>query len=129
MTDNKGTKRLATLFWAAASGNVLLLLIPALHAWTHPQGEFSGLAAFSLLLIALCLVVVSAVVALLRNRLAYGIGLVLVCVPAVWFALSGVGLVVASLSAPSIADQDAGRGYFATPADRALAEAIVAGTP
>jgi hypothetical protein len=127
MTDNKGTSRLARFFWVAACGNILLLLLPALHAWNYPQGEFSGLAALSLLMIALCLAVVAAVVALLRNRWAYGIGLALVCVPAVWFAVSGVGLVVASLSAPSIADQDAGRGYFATPADRALAEAIVAG--
>jgi hypothetical protein len=50
-----------------------------------------------------------------------------VCVPGAWFVVNGTGLLVARLSAPSIADQNAGRGYFTAPADRALAEAVVAG--
>ena len=127
MPDNKGTPWLARLFWIAACGNVLLVLIPALREWNDPQGQFSGLVVIGLLMIVLCLAVVIAVVAVLRKRLAYGVGLALVCVPVVWFVLNGAGRVVAGLSAPSIEDQDAGRGYFTTPADRALAEAIVAG--
>ncbi len=127
MPDNKKTPWLARLFWIAACGNVLLVLIPALREWNHPQGEFSGLAVIFLLMIVLCQVVVIAVVALLRKQWSYGIGLALVCVPVVWFVLTSAGQVIASLSAPSTEDQDAGRGYFTTPADRALAEAIVAG--
>src|SRR5690242_3200716 len=114
MPDNKGTPRLARLFWIAASGNVLLVLIPALREWYEPRGEFSGLVVIGLLAIVLCLAVVAAIVAALRKPVAYGIGLALVCVPVAWFALVSVGQFVASQSAPSVADQDAGRGYFAT---------------
>jgi len=127
MPDNKGTPWLARLFWIAACGNVLLVLIPALREWNEPHGEFAGLVVFGLLLIVLCLAVVIAVVALIRRRWAYGVGLALVCVPVVWFVLNSAGQIVAGLSAPSVEDQEAGRGYFKTPADRALADAIVAG--
>jgi hypothetical protein len=47
--------------------------------------------------------------------------------PAVWYvSLSAKGL-AERVAAPSAADQESGRGYFSAPADRALAEAIVAG--
>jgi hypothetical protein len=127
MTDNTRTPWLVRVFWIAAAGNVLLVLIPALNELRHPSGQFSGLAAIFFLLIDLCLAIVIAVVALVRKPWAYAIGLALVCVPAVWFAVNSAALLVGRATAPSIADQDAGRGYFSTPADRALAEAIVAG--
>ena len=127
MPDNKGPPWLSRLFWIAACGNVLLVLIPALDEWNHPQGEFSGLIVIGLLAIVLCLAVAITGVAVLRKQWAYGIGLALVCVPVAWFAVTPAVQGVAVLSAPSIADQDSGRGYFTTPADRALAEAIVAG--
>jgi hypothetical protein len=60
MTGKKGPLWLARLFWIAAAGNVLLVLIPALDELNHPRGEFSGLAALSLLLIDACLAVVIA---------------------------------------------------------------------
>ena len=41
MSDDKGKPWLATLFWIAACGNVLLVLIPTLREWNHPQGQFS----------------------------------------------------------------------------------------
>src|SRR5262249_35968209 len=44
----------------------------------------------------------------------------------VWYLLISAGNLVQRMAAPSIADQESGRGYFAAPADRALAEAIVA---
>jgi hypothetical protein len=127
MLDNKRTPWLARSFWIAACANLLLVLSPALAEWNQPQGEFSGLVVFALLMIALGLAVVIAIVAALRRPMAYGVGLAVVCAPAAWFALNGAAAGVASLSAPSIADQDSGRGYFTAPADRALAEAIVAG--
>lgn len=125
--DDKGKPWLATAFWIVASGNVLLTLIPALNQWNHPQGEFSGLVAISLLAIVVCLILVVVIVALIRKPTAYGIGLALVSVPALWFVANGARNLIERAAAPSLADQAAGRGYFSTPGDRALAEAIVAG--
>jgi hypothetical protein len=126
MPDNKASPWLARVFWIAACGNILLVLIPAVEEWNHPQGEFSGLAVVSLLAVALCLVVCTAVVAAIRRPMAYGFGIALVSVPFMWFASLSVSGFARYLAAPSIEDQDAGRGYFRTPADRALADAIVA---
>jgi len=127
MSDDKSRHRLAKIFWIAACGNVLLVLIPALLEWNHPQGEFSGLAIISFFAIAVCLIVVSAIVAAIRKPMAYVIGLALVSLPLLWFVSISTSNLVQRIAAPSIADQDAGRGYFSTPTDRALADAIVAG--
>jgi hypothetical protein len=117
----------ARAFWIAACGNVLLLLIPAIDAWNHPSGEFSGLAAIGLLGIALCLLVVVAIVAAIRRPTAYWVGLAVVCVPVLWFVSETMVDLVQRATAPSIEDQEAGRGYFKEPVDRDLADAIVAG--
>lgn len=127
MSNAKRKPWLATLFWIAACGNVLLLLIPALREWSHPRGKFSGLAAISLGAIAVGVIVLSAIVAAIRKPVVYGIGVVLVCVPTVWFGSLSARDLAQRLAAPSLADQEAGRGYFSTPTDRALADAIVAG--
>jgi len=127
MSADKGKPWLATLFWIAACGNVLLVLIPALREAKHPGGEFSGLFVIMMLAIVVCLAVVIAIVAVIRKPVAYGAGLALVSMPAVWYvSLSAKGL-AERVAAPSAADQESGRGYFSAPADRALAEAIVAG--
>jgi hypothetical protein len=125
--DSKGPPWLPILFWAAACGSALLVLVPAADEWVHPRGEFSGLVVVGLLLIAAVLAVVVAAVALIRRPLAYGIGLALVSAPLLWWVTVGVNDLGQRLSAPSLADQESGRGYFTAPADRALAEAIVAG--
>jgi hypothetical protein len=125
--NDKGKPWLATLFWMAAIGNVLLILIPALNEWNHPQGEFSGLVSISLLAIVVCLIAIVVIVALIRKPAAYGVGLALVSVPALLFAVNGAKNLADRAAAPSVADQAAGRGYFSTPSDRALADAIVAG--
>jgi ankyrin repeat protein len=127
MPDEKGKPWLAKLFWIAACGNVLLVLIPGLREWTHPRGEFSGLVIILGFAIVVCLVAVIAIVAAIRKPMAYGIGLALVSLPAVWFVVISANDLAQRVAAPSIADQEAGRGYFSTPADRALADAIVAG--
>ena len=127
MPDAKGIPWLAAFFWVAACGSVLLVLIPALREWNHPQGEFSGLAVISLLAIVVGLTVVIAIVAVIRTPMAYGIGLALVSVPALSFVLISARNLAQRAAAPSIEDQEAGRGYFSTQADRALADAIVAG--
>lgn len=127
MSDDKGKPWLATLFWIAACGNVLLVLIPALREWNHPQGQFSGLVVICLFAIVVCLTVVIAIVAAIRKPRAYGFGLALVSIPALWFVFISAKDLAQRAAAPSIADQAAGRGYFSTQADRALADAIVAG--
>src|SRR5947209_12324546 len=127
MSDHKGKRWLVILFWIAACGNVLLVLIPALGEWNHPRGEFSGLVVISVAAIVVGLSVVIVIVAVIRKPMAYAIGLALVSWPALWFVSVGISNLAQSAAAPSIADQDAGRGYFSTKADRALADAIVAG--
>jgi hypothetical protein len=127
MSENKGKPWLAIFFWIASCGNVLLVLVPALSEWEHPQGQFSGLFVLLLLAMLVCLLVVIAIVAASRKPTAYAIGLALVSVPALWFvAMKGRDL-ARGAAAPSVADQGLGRGYFSRPADRALADAIVAG--
>jgi len=125
--DSKGRHWLRNLFWGAVGGSALLVLVPALDEWAHPRGEFSGLFVFGLLVIVALLAVVALVVALIRKPLAYGIGLSLVSLPLLWWASESLTNLGERLAAPSEADQDSGRGYFTAPADRALAEAIVAG--
>jgi hypothetical protein len=127
MSDDKGIPWLTALFWIAAGGSVLLVLIPALREWKHPQGQFSGLAVISLFAIVVGLIVVIAIVAAIRTPMAYGIGLAFVSVPALWYVSISASNLAQRAEAPSIVDQEAGRGYFSTQADRALADAIVAG--
>jgi len=127
MPDNQGNPWLARVFWIAAGGNVLLVLIPALDEWNHPHGQFAGLVVIGLLAIDVCLAVVIAIVATIRTATAYGFGLALVCVPVLWFAFLSARDLTQRLAAPGIEDQDTGRGYFSTQPERALAEAIVVG--
>jgi len=68
--------------------------------------------------------VVMAVVALIRKPVAYGIGLALAVMPPLSYAAQIVG---DFLTTPSEEAREAGSGYFTAPADRALANAIVAG--
>jgi hypothetical protein len=126
MSHEKRNRWLANIFWIAACGNVLLVLVPTLTEWNHPRGEFSGLAVLLGFAFLVCLLAVIGIVAAIRKPFAYGIGLGLVCLPAVWFGLMSAKDLAERVAAPSIADQEAGRGYFSTPADRALADAIVA---
>ena len=127
MSDEKGKSWLVKLFWIAACGDVLLVLIPTLREWNHAQGQFSGLAVVIGFAFLVGLIAVIAIVAAIRKPVAYGIGLALVSLPAVWFVLVSAKDLAQRAAAPGIADQEAGRGYFSTPADRALADAIVAG--
>ena len=127
MAETSRPPLLAILFWIAACCSLLLLLVPAADEWNHPRGEFSGLAVVVMLALAVPLVVIVLVVALIRKPVAYGIGLVLVSLPLVSFVTEQARDAAARMAAPSEADLNAGRGYFKDAADRALAEAIVAG--
>ncbi|MFO1157747.1 MAG: hypothetical protein U1E60_02800 [Reyranellaceae bacterium] len=127
MPNNKANPWLVGAFWIAASVNVLLVLIPALDEWSHPGGQFSGLVVVGLLVIAAGLLVVIAIVALVRRPWAYGVGLALVCLPGSWFLSTSLKAFNERMAAPGVTEQDSGRGYFTTPTERALAEAIVTG--
>jgi hypothetical protein len=128
MTDDN-TRRpwLPLLFWIAVGGCGLLLLVPAAREWAHPSGQFSGLAVLALLAMAAVVATIAVAVAVIRKPWAYGIGSALVSLPLLWWALASLSDLHGRMSAPSLDDQAAGRGYFAAPADSALAEAIVAG--
>jgi hypothetical protein len=104
-----------------------LFWFPTLREWRHPRGQFSGLVVIFLFAIVACLIAVIAIVAAIRKPRVYAVGLALVSVPALWFGFISASNLALREAAPSSADQAAGRGYFAMPADRALADAIVAG--
>ena len=127
MADGKRSISLATIFWIAACGNILLVAIPALDEWNNPHGAFSGLVVFSLAAIVVLLAVVSAVVAIVRHRVAYCIGLALVSWPVIWWSGMSARNYIEMLSAPSEQEMAAGHWIFPTPAEGALADAIIAG--
>jgi len=67
---------------------------------------------------------ITVIVAFIRNGVAYGIGLALAVVPPLYFGSRVVGDFVTTPSGKAL---EAGHGYFTAPAERALADAIVAG--
>ena len=115
---------LPALFWIVASGDLLFLLATLSDAWTHPSGEFAGLVVFGLFVITGLAGLIMGVVALIRKPAAYVIGLILLASPPLTF---GINFVTAFVTTPSDEAQEAGHGYFTGAADRALADAIVAG--
>jgi hypothetical protein len=122
--DRVRRKWLPALFWIIASGDLLFLLATLLDAWTHPSGEFAGLAVFVLLVITGLAGLIVGVVALIRKPVAYAIGLALMAWPPL---LYGIQFITEFVTTPSNEAREAGHGYFTSAADRALADAIVAG--
>jgi hypothetical protein len=122
--DHVRGRWLPRLFWIVACGDILFLLAALLDVWSHPSGEFDGLLILLLLVIIVLLGAIVGVVALIRNPVAYAIGLALVVAPPL---LYGIQFITNFVMTPSAASLEAGHGYFTTPADRALADAIVAG--
>jgi hypothetical protein len=93
-------------------------------AVTGARSEFDNLAVLALFMIACVLGAIILTFALVRNRVDRGIALVLVVAPPLFFGAQFGGLYV---TAPSNEALEAGHGYFARPADRALADGVVAG--
>ncbi len=112
------------LFWIVAGGDLLFLLTTLLDAWTHPSGEFAGLAILVLLVITGLAGLIVGVVALIRNPVAYAIGLALMAWPPL---LYGIQFITEFVTTPSSEALEAGHGYFTGAAERALADAIVVG--
>jgi hypothetical protein len=125
MTCGWRSNWLAIIFWTVTGLESLGFVIWfADFAQTGPQGEFGGLAAILMFAIACVLAVIMLIFALVRNRVVRAIALVLVAAqPVSWGIDSGL----LYLRTPSDEALAAGHGYFSRPADRALADAIVAG--
>lgn len=125
---------LSALFWTAAVLTVLLVLIPTLDAWNHPSGQFAGLGVFFFLVVDAFVAGVILVVAAFRRAVAYWVGLALLSLLAALFGADAITRAVERANMPSEAEyratreaHEAGRGYFTKDADRALADAMVAG--
>jgi ankyrin repeat protein len=134
MADNGRGMSLAKIFWIAACLDVVLILVPALDEWNHPSGEFSGLVVLGAFAIILFLAVIMLAVAVTRKRMAYWIGLALLAVPTAYVAIGYASYIIVLATRPGAEDlradeaaRKARHGDFTTAADRALADAIVAG--
>jgi ankyrin repeat protein len=115
---------LPRFFWIVACGDVALALALLLKIATGPVSRYDWLVELLLLAFVVLVGAVMGVVALIRKPVAYGIGLALAAVPPLGYAAQIVG---DFLTTPSEEAREAGRGYCTAPADRALANAIVAG--
>ena len=115
---------LSRLFWIVAGGDVVVALALLLKVATGPVSRYDWLVEVLLLAFVVLAGVVMGVVALIRKPVAYGIGLALAVVPPLGYAAEIVG---DFLTTPSEEAREAGGGYFTASADRALANAIVAG--
>ena len=122
--DRVRSRWLPIAFWIVACGDLLFLLAELSDAWAHPSGEFAGLVVFALLLIVGLAGLITGVVALIRNPVAYAIGLLLLVTPPLIF---GINTVTDFVTTPSDEALEAGHGYFTGTPERALADAIVAG--
>jgi hypothetical protein len=134
MPERRNNGWLAGLFWAVAFVTTLLVLVPTLHDWKHPSGEFGGLVVLFDLIVASFVGITIAVVAIFRRSVAYAIGLVLLAGPGLLFGAGALNTAISEANAPTEAEiraaeeaRAAGHGYFTREPDRALADAIVAG--
>ena len=125
MTGGWRSKWLQIAFWTVTGlESAWFLTWFADFASTGPQGEFGGLAAIVMFVIACVLALIMLLFALVRNRVVRGIALVLVVGPPLSW---GVESSLFFLRTPGEEALAAGHGYFTRPADRALADAVVAG--
>jgi hypothetical protein len=130
MSDSRrGGVWLARVFWILASGEVLLALA-GIAGNSAIQTGFAVSEHDVLLKIALPLVVVllgelMGVIALMRNEVAYAIGLALLVTPPSLYATQTLTVLTAFVMTPSAETVRSGHG-FTRPSDRALADAIVA---
>jgi hypothetical protein len=125
MTGGWRSKWVATAFWIVACVESLFFVAWFVNfAVTPAQGEFDNLVALLLFVMACVLGAIMLTFALVRNRAVRGIALVLVVAPPLFIGARIVGMFVTTPGAEAL---EAGHGYFTQPADRALADAVVAG--
>jgi hypothetical protein len=114
---------LARLFWIVACADALLVLAALAKVLSGSPSRYDVLVALILLAILGLVGVIAGVVALIRRGVAYGIGLALLAASPLMF---GAQYAIDLATSPSASALQAGHGYFTRPADRALADAIVA---
>jgi hypothetical protein len=124
MTDKVRGGSLARLFWIVACFDIALLLAAAVKVATGSTSRYDVLIYLVLLLALGFVGAVMGGVALIRRSAAYGVGLALTLAPPLYLGLRLLGDFVTTPSAAALA---AGHGYFTGTANRALADAIVAG--
>jgi hypothetical protein len=127
MTDPSRTQCLATAFWIAASIDLVFIA-----GWVF--GFLSGHAARDVADSLFCLFLLGAfgllgvlmlIFALVHNPWFRGLALVVVAIPMLYRGIDLAKDLAGNLTAPSPQSLHQGHGYFQTPADRALADAIV----
>lgn len=114
---------LKKVFWVVAGGDVVLAATLLLNIVVHPTSRYDGLIAVILLGFAVLVSVLTGSITIIGRPTAYLVGLGLAVLPPAYlgakfveeFATSGGQALAARL------------GYFTAPADRALADAIIAG--
>jgi|HubBroStandDraft_4_1064222.scaffolds.fasta_scaffold130203_2 hypothetical protein len=125
MTGGWRSKWLETVFWTVACVESFFFVAWFVNfAVTPAQGEFDNLVALLFFVIACVLGAIMLTFALVRNRVVRWIALVLVVVPPLSL---GAQYGWERATSPSAEGLEAGHGYFTRPAERALADAVVAG--
>jgi Ankyrin repeat len=123
MADNERGTWLARLFWIVLWIDILIGLPVIMSLRIAPVPQYEVTDAILLLLCIGILGGAMTVIALTRNPVAYGIGLALaIALPLLYGNLYPLGR-----ETPTDEALQAGHGYFRRAADRALADAIVAG--
>src|SRR5215467_1603973 len=97
MADGWRSDWVKTAFWIVASVEALFFVAWFVHFSVTPaQGEFDGLAALSLFMIACVLMTIMLTFALVRNRVVRGIALVMVVLPPLLLGGRFLGIVLAT---------------------------------
>jgi hypothetical protein len=115
---------LAGYFWIVSGAEALCFVAWFLQLVVTPTEQYDYILAIFVGVVALVLGLIMLTVALVPNRVVHGIALALVVAPPLLIA-ARVGFVFAMT--PSAEALAAGHGYFKGAANRALADAIVAG--
>ena len=123
-SDSARGNFLSRLFWIVACFDVFVVLAVLLTTVTGSPNQYDYIVEIGMLVIMVLLGAIIGVVALIRNGAAYGIGLALVVAPPLYY---GTRFATEFVTTPSAEAQQAGHGYFTQGANRALADAIVAG--
>ena len=118
---------LARAFWIVACSSLVPTVALVAKLTLAPQHRYDYLSAAVFAVFVCCLAAIMAIVAVIRNRMAYRIGLALVLVPPLCLGAQYAAYAIDLATSPSAEALQAGHGYFSASADRALADAIVAG--
>lgn len=127
MADSRQGVGLARIFWIVACGDIVVVLGLIVAVLVGRTSHYDALVVAFLLAVLVPMGAVMGVVALVRKPVAYGIGLVLMVMPPLFVGTRYLQDLVELATAPSAEALQAGHGYFSDPANRALADAVVAG--